>query len=170
MCRVTAGASAALLLEVEGRMESPALRTSVFKATALAGVAHLALDLVTSRFSATTPPYLLLDYASEPFRDLLLLDRSTLLGAVAVISAGVNGAIAGLFAAALEGARRRLLALGLSLFALWIFSGGLMMLVYLDPPWWVAAGSLAAGGPRAFAVAWLLERVVFRAAPRGAAV
>jgi hypothetical protein len=149
--------------------DTPALRTSVFKATALAGAAHLVLDLLASRFSVTTPPYLLLDYASEPFRDLLLLDRGTLLAAVAVISAGVNGAIAGLFAAALEGARRRVLALGMSLFALWIFSGGLMMLVYLDPPSWVAAGSLAAGGPRAFAVAWLLDRVLFRPALRGGA-
>jgi len=145
-------------------MESPALRTSVFKATAVAAAGHLALDALTSRLVWTTPHYLLLDYASETFRDLLFLDRTTLLVAVSVISAGVNGAIAGLFAAALAGARRRLLALGLSLSALWVFSGGLMMLVYLDPPASVAALSLAAGVPRAFAVAWLLERLVFRPA------
>jgi hypothetical protein len=145
-------------------MDSPALRTSVFKATAVSGAAHLALDLLASRLAWTTPHYLLLDYASPTFRDLLLLDRTSLLAAVAVISAGVNGAIAGLFATALAGARRRLLAVGLSLAALWVFSGGLMMLVYLDPPGWIAAGSLAAGVPRAFAVAWLLERLVFRPA------
>ncbi len=144
--------------------ESAGLRTSVFKATALAGAAHLAFDLLATRLPWTTPPYLLLDYANEAFRDLLLLDRQTLLGVVAFVSAGVNGIIAALFAAALAGARRPVVALGLSLSALWVFSGGLMMLVYLDPPGWVAAGSLAAGAPRCFLVAWLLERFVLRRA------
>ena len=106
----------------------------MFKATALAGAAHLVLDAVASRLPWTTPPYLLLDYASESFRDLLFLDRRTLLVAVAVISAGVNGAIAGLFATALAGARRRVVAIGASLSALWVFSGGLMTIVYLSPP------------------------------------
>ena len=141
-------------------MDGPALRTSVFKATALAGAAHLALDAVASRIPWTTPPYLLLDYASESFRDLLSLDRRTILVAVSVLSAGVNGAIAGLFAAALAGARRRVVALGASLSALWVFSGGLMTLVYLSPPAGIVAGSLLAGIPRAFAVAWVLERLV----------
>jgi hypothetical protein len=145
-------------------MDGPALRTSVFKATALAGAAHLALDAVASRLPWTTPPYLLLEYASESFRDLLLLDRRTLLVVVAVISAGVNGAIAGLFATALAGARRRIVAIGASLSALWVFSGGLMTLVYLSPPAAIAAGSLAAGIPRAFAIAWVLERWLFRPA------
>jgi membrane associated rhomboid family serine protease len=145
-------------------MEAPALRTSVFKATAVAAVAHLALDVVASRLEVTTPPYLLLDHASATFRDLLLLDRTTILVAVAFLSAGVNGAIAGLFATALAGAPRRPLALGLSLSALWVFSGGLMILVYLSPPAGVVVGSLAAGVPRAFVVAWLLERLVFRPA------
>ena len=49
------------------------------------------LDGVTSRLAWTTPPYLLLDHASETFRDLLNLDRTTILVAVAIISAGVNG-------------------------------------------------------------------------------
>lgn len=141
---------------------SAELRTSVFGATALSGAVHLALDLVSSRLLWTTPPYLLLDYASETFRDLLLLDRTTLLVAVSVVSAGVNGAIAGLFAAALAGARRRLLTLATSLFALWVFSGGLMMIVYLDPPRLVALGSLAAGAPRLLLVAWVLERFLLR--------
>jgi hypothetical protein len=145
-------------------MDAPALRTSVFKATALAGAVHLALDAVTSRLPWTTPPYLLLDYASETFRDLLLLDRTTLLGVVAFVSAGVNGMIAGLFLAALAGARRPVLALGLSLSALWVFSGGLMILVYLAPPWPIVVGSLAAGAPRSFAVAWVLDRVLLRRA------
>jgi hypothetical protein len=144
-------------------MEAAGLRTSVFRATALSGCVHLALDLVFSRLPWTTPPYLLLDYASETFRDLLLLDRTTLLVAVAAISAGVNGAIAGLFSAALAGARRRPLALAAALFSMWVFSGGLMMLVYLDPPWTVALGSLAAGAPRSLAVAWAAERFLFGA-------
>lgn len=131
---------------------------------ALAGAAHLALDALASRLPWTTPPYLLLDHAAEPFRDLLLLDRRTLLVAVSAISAGVNGAIAGLFGTALAGARRRLVAIGASLSALWVFSGGLMMLVYLSPPAAVVAGSLLAGIPRAFLVAWVLERWLFRPA------
>ncbi len=136
----------------------------MFKAAALAGAAHLVLDAVASRLPWTTPPYLLLDYASEPFRDLLFLDRRTLLVAVAVISAGVNGVIAGLFATALAGARRRVVAIGASLSALWVFSGGLMTLVYLSPPAGVVLGSLLSGIPRSFAVAWALERWLFRPA------
>jgi len=46
-------------------MHGEALRTRVFVAAALAGAAHLAFDAVTSRLVWTTPPYLLLDYASE---------------------------------------------------------------------------------------------------------
>ncbi|HET8539789.1 MAG TPA: hypothetical protein VFL83_07945 [Anaeromyxobacter sp.] len=145
-------------------MDAPEARTSVFKASALAGAAHLALDAVTSRVPWTTPPYLLLEYAVEPFRDLAILDRGTLLVAMAVISAGVNGVIAGLFSTPLAGARRRIVAIGASLSALWIFSGGLMTLVYLSPPAAVAAGSLLAGVPRAFAIAWVLERWLFRPA------
>ncbi len=149
-------------------MDGPALRTSVFKATALAGATHLVLDALSSRVPWTTPPYLLLEYASESFRDLLFLDRRTLLLAVAVISAGVNGMIAGLFATALSGARRRLVAIGASLSALWAFSGGLMMVVYLSPPAAIAAGSLLAGIPRSFAIAWVLERLLFRPAEAAA--
>jgi hypothetical protein len=145
-------------------MEGPALRTSVFKAAALAGIAHLVLDGLAARVPYAAPPYLLLDYASESFRDLLLLDRRTLLVAVSVISAGVNGMIAGLFATALAGAHRRVVAIGASLSALWVFSGGLMTLVYLSPPAAVVAGSLVAGVPRSFVVAWVLERWLFRPA------
>ncbi len=149
-------------------MDSPALRASVLKASAVAAAAHLAFDALASRLPWTTPPYLLLDYASEGFRDLLLLDRTTLLVAVAVISAGVNGLIAGLFATPLAGARRRVAAIGASLSALWVFSGGLMTVVYLSPPPLVVAGSLLAGVPRAFAIAWLLDRLVFRPADAAA--
>lgn len=147
-------------------------RNRVFVATALAGFAHLVLDGVTSRAAWSTPPYLLLDYANETFRDLLSLDRTTILVAVSVISAGVNGAIAGLFAAAFDEVPARTLKLGLALSALWLFSGGLMTVVYLSPPAGVVAGSLLAGIPRAFVVAWLLERIARRdpaGAPAGAA-
>ncbi len=152
-----------VLLHVR-RVEGSALRTSVFKAAALAGAAHLVLDAVATRLPWTTPPYLLLDYASESFRDLLFLDRRTILVTVAVISAGVNGIVAGLFATALAGARRRVVAIGASLSALWVFSGGLMTLVYLSPPAAIVAGSLVAGIPRGFAVAWVLERWLFQPA------
>jgi hypothetical protein len=146
-------------------------RNRVFVATALAGFAHVVLDAVFSRLLWTTPPYLLLDYANETFRDLLNLDRTTILIAVSVISAGVNGAIAGLFAAAFDEARGRRTKLAISLSALWVFSGGLMTLVYLSPPLGVVLGSLLAGIPRSFLVAWLLDRlapVEGEAAPDGA--
>lgn len=141
-------------------MEAERARSRVLLATALAAAAHLLLDGLTSRVAWTTPPYLLLDHASETFRDLLMLDRTTILVVVAVISAGVNGAIAGLFGVAMASLGRRTLKLGLALSALWVFSGGLMMLVYLSPPAGIAMGSLAAGIPRAFAVAWILDRTL----------
>ena len=143
-------------------MHGAALRTRVFVAAALAGVTHLAFDAITSRVLWTTPPYLLLDYASETFRDLLNIDRTSILVAVAAISAGVNGVIAGMFAAAFDGVTRPVRKLGLALSGLWIFSGGLMTLVYLTPPLVVVAGSLAAGIPRSFAIAWLLDRAAVR--------
>jgi hypothetical protein len=146
-------------------VDGDATRTRVFFATALAGAANLVLDGLASRLPWTTPPYLLLDHASETFRDLLMLDRTTVLVVVAVVSAGVNGAIAGLFGAALAPASHRFLKLGVALSILWVFSGGLMILVYLAPPAGVALGSLVAGVPRAFAVAWLLDRALPREAP-----
>jgi membrane associated rhomboid family serine protease len=146
-------------------MDGETARPRLLLAAAIAGAANLAFDALASRLPWTTPPYLLLDHASETFRDLLMLDRTTLLVAVAVISAGVNGAIAGLMAAAMEGVRRRVLALGLTLSGLWLFSGGLMILVYLSPPAGIVAGSLLAGIPRSFAVAWILERYALRQVP-----
>ena len=146
-------------------MQAETARSRVLLATALAGAAHLVMDALTSRVAWTTPPYLLLDHASEVFRDLLMIDRTTILVAVAVISAGVNAAIAGLFGVAMSSLDRRTLKMGLALSALWVFSGGLMMLVYLSPPAGIAVGSLAAGVPRAFAVAWILDRTLPRAVP-----
>jgi hypothetical protein len=126
---------------------------------ALAGAIHLAFDALASRVEATTPPYLLLDHAGEVFRDLLLLDRTTILVGTAIAAAGVNGVISALLAVAVEGlSRRRVQTLAWVLFGLWVFSGGLLTLVYLTPPWGVVVGSLAAGLPRAWVVAWVLER------------
>ncbi len=145
-------------------MEAPEIRSRVLFATALAGATHLAFDLLASRTHWTAPPYLLLDHAGEAFRGLLALDRTAILAAVSAVSAAVNGVIAGLLGTAAAGVRRRVLTLGLVLSGLWLFSGGLMILVYLSPPGAVIAGSLAAGIPRAFAVAWLLDRVLPRPA------
>ncbi len=146
-------------------MDTPEDRSRVFVATALAGGAHLLFDILASRIRWTTPPYLLLDHAGEAFRDLLAVDRRTILAVASMASAGVNGVIAGLLGAATAGAHRRTLTLGLVLSGMWLFSGGLMILVYLSPPAAVTAGSLAAGIPRAFAVAWLVDRVLPRPRP-----
>lgn len=140
-------------------------RSRALPATALSGAAHLVLDLLATRTEFTTPPYLLLDHASETFRDLLMLDRTTILVVVSIVSAAVNGIIAALMGTAMTSVRSRMLALAAVLSILWVFSGGLMMLVYLSPPPAVVVGSLLAGIPRAFVIAWLLDRVL----PRGVA-
>jgi hypothetical protein len=128
----------------------------------LAGAVHLAFDGLASRVEATTPPYLLLRHAPEVFRDIL--DPV----GVAIAASLVQGAISALIGAAFEErpAGRRALPLALALWGLWILSGGLLELVYLSAPWPVALGSLAAGLPRAAAVAWLVDRMM--PAPDGA--
>lgn len=128
----------------------------------VASAVHLAFDFVATRLPGTAPPYLLLDHAAGPFRDLLSVDRGAVLVAVSVAASIVNGLIAGLFGVALEGARRRVTTLGLLLAGLWIFSGGLLALVYLSAPGALLAGSLLAGLPRSFAVAWSVDRVLPR--------
>jgi hypothetical protein len=132
---------------------------------ALAGAVHLAFDALASRLELVTPPYLLLDHAAEFFREILELDRTAVLVTVAVGAAVVNGVIAALLATALEPSPRRRGTLGWALFGLWLFSGGLMILVYLYLPWGVVLGSLAAGLPRSFAVAWVLDRAMPAPAP-----
>ncbi len=134
-------------------------RHGIVLATLAAGI-HLACDALASRSAFTSPPYLLLDHAGELFRDLLALDRTAILGTVAVSAAVVNGIIAAMLGVALEGARHRRRTLAWVLFAFWIFSGGLMILVYLAPPWGVVAGSLGAGLPRVWLVAWALDRAL----------
>lgn len=139
-------------------MARPVQRPSGALLWALAGVAHLAFDALSSQLEVTTPPYLLLDHAGEVFRAFLATDRTTVLVAVSLGAASVNAAISALFALALEAAPRRRRALAWTLSGLWVFSGGLLILVYLSPPWRIVLGSLAAGLPRSFAVAWLLDR------------
>jgi hypothetical protein len=143
-------------------METPETRSRILLATALAGALNVAFDVVAARTPLATPPYLLLDHAGDAFRDLLALDRTTILAVVAVVTAAVNGAIAGLIATAMAGVRRRAAAIGAVLSGIWLLSGGLMILVYLSPPAAVVLGSLAAGIPRAFAIALVLDRVVPR--------
>ena len=136
-------------------MTAPAPRRHGIVLAALAAGIHLACDALASRSAFTSPPYLLLDHAGELFRDLLALDRTAILGTVAVSAAVVNGIIAAMLGVALEASahRRRTLTF-------WIFSGGLMILVYLAPPWAVVAGSLAAGLPRVWLVAWAVDRAL----------
>lgn len=141
-------------------MTAPAPRRHGIVLAALAAGIHLAFDALASRSAFTSPPYLLLDHAGELFRDLLALDRSAILGTVAVSAAVVNGIIAAMLGVALEANRRRRRTLTWVLFGFWVFSGGLMILVYLSPPWGVVAGSLAAGLPRVWLVAWAMDRAL----------
>jgi hypothetical protein len=140
-------------------MSERTLRTRVPVTAIVAALAHLALDAVASRVSWTTPPYLLLDHVSGPFRDIVALDRTSVGIAVAVAASSVNGLITATLAAALDDTERRVRDLGLLLSGLWVLSGGLLALIYLSAPLGILAGSLAAGIPRAFAVAWIADRV-----------
>jgi hypothetical protein len=137
-------------------------RNAAVVATALAAAAHLALDLVTSRFPWTTPPYLLLDHARGPFHDLLLIDRTAILAGASIASSAVNGIVSAIFGVAVEDRPRRLVLLAAILSGLWVLSGVLLAFVYLSVPGAILAGSLAAGIPRAFVVAWLVDRVLPR--------
>lgn len=125
-----------------------------------ATLVHLAFDTVGRAFTATTPPYLLLPYMSEIFRDML-----GLLGVdvISVLTCAINGLIAGVFATALFEAGRRRRALGLLLAGIWLLTCGAMFTLYLSAPWPVAIGSMAFGLPRAAALAWVLERMMARA-------
>lgn len=151
-------------------MTGPRPRRHGLTLAALAAGLHLACDAVASRWGVTAPPYLLLDHAAPVFKELLLLDRTTILATVAVAASAVNGAIAAMLAVALEEVAHRRRTLAWVLVAFWVFSGGLMILVYLSPPWIAVAGSLAAGVPRAWLVAWALDRAMGApaVAPRGA--
>ena len=59
----------------------------------------------------------------------------------------------------------RLTALALLLSGLWVVSGGLLALVYLSVPAGLLAGSLLAGVPRSFAVAWAVDAAMRQPEP-----
>jgi hypothetical protein len=127
-----------------------------------ATLVHLAFDTVGRAFDATTPPYLLLPYMSEIFRDML-----DLLGvnAISAVTCAINGLIAAVFATALVEVGARRLKIGLLLGFVWLLTAGSMFTLYLSAPWPVALGSLAFGLPRAAALAWLLDRMMGPATP-----
>lgn len=129
----------------------------------LAAILHFGFDSLFRAWTATTPPYLLFAYMGEVFRDML-----GMLGPVAVsaVTSAISGMVAAIFAVALQevGGRRRE-KLGALLFGLWCLTGGLTFAAYLDAPAPVIAGSLAAGLPRAAALAFFLDRLVPRPAP-----
>ena len=125
-----------------------------------ATLVHLAFDAVGRSSTATTPPYLLLPYMSEIFRDML-----GLLGvnAISVVTCAINGLIAGVFATAFFEVERRRRKLGLLLAGIWLLTSGAMFTLYLSAPWPVAIASMAFGVPRAAALAWVLARMMTRA-------
>jgi hypothetical protein len=122
-----------------------------------ATLVHLAFDTAGRLFDATTPPYLLLPFMSDIFREML-----GLLGvnAISVVTCAINGLIAGVFATALFEAERRRRALGLLLAGIWLLTCGAMFTLYLSAPWPVALGSMAFGLPRAAVLAFLLDRMM----------
>jgi hypothetical protein len=132
-----------------------------------ATLVHLAFDSVGRLLTATTPPYLLLPFMSELFRDML-----GLLGvnAISVVTCAINGLIAGVFATALFEVARRRWALGLLLAGIWLLTCGAMFTLYLSAPWPVALGSMAFGLPRAAALAWVLDRIMSGAGGAAAGV
>lgn len=130
---------------------------------ALAALVHFGFDSLFRAWTVTTPPYLLLPYMSEVFREMLGMLGAN---AVSAVTAGISGLVAAIFAAALqEVATHRREKLAALLFGLWCLTGGMTFAAYLDAPAGVVAGSLAAGLPRAAALAWLLDRLVPRAGP-----
>ncbi len=141
----------------------PTRRTSPALLVALAFGANLACDAVLGRWTATAPPWLLLRFMDEAFRDFLNPVGVALGASVA------NGMMAALLALALEGAPRgRARKLALALGGLSVASGALLIAIYVRPPWPIALGSLAALLPRAAVVAWALDRAMPRRAPAAA--
>jgi hypothetical protein len=125
-----------------------------------ATLVHLAFDTAGRVFTVTTPPYLLLPFMSEIFRDML-----GLLGvnAISVVTCAINGLIAGVFATALFEVVGRRRKLGLLLAGIWLLTCSAMFTLYLSAPWSVAIGSMAFGLPRSAALAWVLDRLMARA-------
>ena len=136
---------------------------SLVRLASLAALIHFGFDSLFRVWTFTTPPYLLLPYMGEVFREML-----GMLGvdAVSAVTSGVNGLVSAIFAVALqEVAVRRREKLGALLLGLSWLAGCLTFAVYLDAPAGVVAGSLAAGIPRAAVLAFFLDRLVPRPAP-----
>lgn len=144
-------------------MAKPSTPPSVARLAALAGLLHFGFDSLFRLWPATTPPHLLTPYMSEIFRDMLeMLGRTPISG----VTSFVNGVISAIFAIALQGAApRRLVKVAVLLTFLWLFSGGLTFVVYLDAPAGLALTSLLAGLPRSLAVAFVLDRAMPVPAP-----
>jgi len=136
---------------------APAAQPRLARLAAVAALIHLGFDSVTQVWTFTTPSYLLLQYMSEVFREMLgMLGR----GAVSLVTSGVNGLVSAIFAVALAEVTNRRRKLGLLLLCLWWLTGGLTFAVYLDAPPAVMAVSLLAGLPRAAALAFFLDRML----------
>jgi hypothetical protein len=135
---------------------------SLARLAGLAALIHLGFDTLFRAWTVTTPSYLLLPYMGEVFREMLGLLG---VGAVSAVTSAINGLVAAIFAAAFqEVAVHRREKLGALLVGLWLLTSGLTFAVYLDAPPAVVAGSLAAGLPRAAALAFFLDRLVPRPA------
>ena len=129
----------------------------------VAALLHLGFDAITRPFPATTPPYLLLRYMADVFREMLGMLG---VGAVSAVTSAVNGLVSAIFALALaEVARARWAKLAALLLAVWLLTGGAILAIYVAAPWGIALGSLAAGLPRAAVIAFFLDRMMPRPAP-----
>ncbi len=129
----------------------------------VAALLHLGFDSITRPFPATTPPYLLLRYMADVFREMLGMLG---VGAVSAVTSAVNGLVSAIFALALaEVARARWAKLAALLLAVWLLTGGAILAIYVAAPWGIALGSLAAGLPRAAVIAFFLDRMMPRPAP-----
>ena len=140
---------------------------SLARLVALASLLHFGFDSLLRVWPATTPPWLLTPYMGEGFREMLeLLGRTP----ISAVTSCVQGAVSAIFALALqEVATRRWAALAALLCGAWLLSGALMFWVYLDAPALTVFTSLAAGVPRAAAMAYFMDRGMARAALAGPA-
>lgn len=130
---------------------------------AISASLHLALDGISWLVPGAAPPHLLLRHAPEAVQEVV----GPL--AAAIAASAVWGIVAVLVLAALEpGAGspgRRTAILAAVLLGLWLFSEGLLALVWLDAPWGPVLGGLAAGLPRSLVLSSALVRLARRPRP-----
>jgi len=122
----------------------------------VAAALHAAFDAASTRFGATTPPYLKIDDWPEAFQLLSPV-------AVSLAASCVSGVIAVIALIATAPSRRRALALGTLVAGFWMLSAALTRIVWLSTPWPTALLSIALGLPRGLAIGWVLGRL----APEG---